>query len=636
MILDKEDTLKKINSLVEVKKLNYYASFYRKVTINMSKRFISLIILVLILSACDINNQTSNDRGKISIQTLADIDQAIEVMTLEEKAGQLIQAERASISFSDITRYNIGSILSGGGSVPPGNTPDAWVSMINQMNIAALKSSSGIPIIYGIDAVHGNSNVKNATIFPHNIGLGAANDPELMKAIGIATAKEVLAIGVDWNFAPAVSSAQDIRWGRTYESYSEDIQRVSLLAVPYIEGLLSEGILSTTKHFIGDGYTTFLTGEDDNLIDRGDVTMSKEAMLAGNLSAYIAAIDANTSTIMASFNSVQGVKVHGDYSLLTDLLRTELQFDGLVVSDWEAIHKIAPNLNEQVALAINAGVDLLMQPYNWKDVFNAIIYNVNNGKISQEHLDEAVRRNLVLKFEAGLFEGELLKVAGEVGTQTSKKIARDAVSKSLVLLKNEDILPLKKDVKIYLIGPASDNVGIQCGGWTLSWQGETDPDLNNGISLKDALNEVLSLNGGSLVNNPNDADVVILAIGEKPYAEMHGDTDDLSLDGPLSLKDNIQAVEYAQTLNKPILTIMIAGRPLLIDNYLENWDAFVMAWLPGTEGNGMTDVLFGDKPFQGTLPFTWPITNEQASHTMNMDNYNLINHQFKYGEGIIP
>lgn len=636
MILDKEDTLKKINSLVEVKKLNYYASFYRKVTINMSKRFISLIILVLILSACDINNQTSNDRGKISIQTLADIDQAIEVMTLEEKAGQLIQAERASISFSDITRYNIGSILSGGGSVPPGNTPDAWVSMINQMNIAALKSSSGIPIIYGIDAVHGNSNVKNATIFPHNIGLGAANDPELMKAIGIATAKEVLAIGVDWNFAPAVSSAQDIRWGRTYESYSEDIQRVSLLAVPYIEGLLSEGILSTTKHFIGDGYTTFLTGEDDNLIDRGDVTMSKEAMLAGNLSAYIAAIDANTSTIMASFNSVQGVKVHGDYSLLTDLLRTELQFDGLVVSDWEAIHKIAPNLNEQVALAINSGVDLLMQPYNWKDVYNAIIYNVNNGKISQERLDEAVRRNLVLKFEAGLFEGELLKVAGEVGTQTSKKIARDAVSKSLVLLKNEDILPLKKDVKIYLIGPASDNVGIQCGGWTLSWQGETDPDLNNGISLKDALNEVLSLNGGSLVNNPNDADVVILAIGEKPYAEMHGDTDDLSLDGPLSLKDNIQAVEYAKALNKPILTIMIAGRPLLIDNYLENWDAFVMAWLPGTEGNGMTDVLFGDKPFQGTLPFTWPITNEQASHTMNMENYNLINHQFKYGEGIIP
>jgi beta-glucosidase len=590
--------------------------------------------MVMVLGACDMNNQTNNDRGKISIKSLSDIEQAVQSMTLEEKAGQLIQAERASISYSDITRYNIGSILSGGGSVPTENTPEAWVSMINQMIVAALKSSSGIPIIYGIDAVHGNSNVKNATIFPHNIGLGAANDPELMKAIGVATAKEIIAIGVDWNFAPAVSSAQDIRWGRTYESYSEDIQRVSILAVPYIEGLLSEGILTTTKHFIGDGYTTFLTGEDDNLIDRGDVTMSKEAMLDGNLSAYIAAIDANTSAIMASFNSVQGVKVHGDYSLLTDLLRTELQFDGLVVSDWEAIHKIAPNLNEQVALAINAGVDLLMQPYNWKDVYKAIIYNVNNGNISQERLDEAVRRNLVLKFEAGLFEEELLKVAGNVGTLESKKVAREAVSKSLVLLKNEDLLPLKKTVKIYLTGPASDNVGIQCGGWTLSWQGETDSNLNNGISLKDALNEVLTQNGGMLVDNPKDADVIILAIGEKPYAEMQGDTDDLSLDGPLSLKDNVQAVEYAQTLGKPILTIMIAGRPLLIDSYLESWDAFVMAWLPGTEGNGITDVLFGDKPFQGTLPFTWPITNEQASHTMNMDNYSLIKHQFKYGDGI--
>ena len=602
---------------------------------SKSKRVITLVILVLILSACTTNNQTINDRGKISIKALSDIDQAIQLMTLEEKAGQLIQAERSKISFSDITRYNIGSILSGGGSVPQGNTPEAWVSMINQMNRAALKSSSGIPIIYGIDAVHGNSNVKNATIFPHNIGLGAANDPDLMKAIGIATAKEILAIGVDWNFAPAVSSAQDIRWGRTYESYSEDIQRVSVLAAPYIEGLLSEGILTTTKHFIGDGYTTFLTGEDKNLIDRGDVTMSKEDMLAGNLSAYIAAIDANTSAIMASFNSVNGVKVHGDRTLLTDLLRTELHFDGLVVSDWEAIHTIAPSLNEQVALAINSGVDLLMQPNNWKDVYKAILFNVNNGHISQERIDEAVRRNLVLKFEAGLFDGDIIKVAGEVGTQESKKVAREAVAKSLVLLKNEDILPLKKDIKIYLTGPASDNVGIQCGGWTLSWQGETDPNLNNGISLKAALNEVLSTHGGSLVNDPKDADVIILAICERPYAEMHGDTDDLSLDGPLSLADNIKTVKYAQSLGKPIVTIMIAGRPLLIDAYLNDWDAFVMAWLPGTEGNGMTDVLFGDKPFQGTLPFTWPITNQQASHTMNMENYSLIKHQFKFGEGII-
>lgn len=606
--------------------------YFRKVTMNKNnvKRVISLIIVFLFLSACSVNN----NRGRINIQSLSDIDQAIQEMTLEEKAGQLIQAERSSVSMSDIMKYNIGSILSGGGSTPNPNTPDAWISMINQMNVAALQSSSGIPIIYGVDAVHGNNNVKNATIFPHNIGLGAANDPELMKAIGIATAKEMKAVGVDWNFAPAVSSAQDIRWGRTYESYSEDIQRVAKLVVPYIEGQLSEGILTTTKHFIGDGYTTFLTGEDDNLIDRGDVTMTREELFAGNLSAYQAAINANTSAIMASFNSVNGVKVHGDKSLLTDLLRDELQFKGVVVSDWEAIHKIAPTLNEQVALAINAGVDLLMEPYKWKDVYNAIIYNVNNGFISQERLDEAVKRNLVLKFQAGLFEDGLLKTAGEVGTQESKKIARDAVSKSLVLLKNENILPLEKNIKIYLLGPASDNVGIQCGGWTFSWQGEMDPNLNNGISLKDALSTVLNSNGGELVNSPNEADLIILAIGEKPYAEMHGDTDDLSLNGPLSLTDNNKAVELAQTFNKPILTIMIAGRPLLISDYLDHWDAFVMAWLPGTEGNGITDVLFGDTPFQGTLPFTWPLTNEQASDSMNMDNYNEIKHQFKYGDGL--
>jgi len=607
----------------------------------MTKRIV-LLCMALLLSACTSNsiadtpNQTQNDRGKIIIRTLDDIDQAIQLMTLEEKAGQLIQAERSGISLEDITRYNIGSILSGGGSVPKDNTPEAWVSMINQMHEASRQSSSGIPIIYGIDAVHGNSNVKNATIFPHNIGLGAANDPELMRAIGQATAKEVLAIGVDWNFAPAVSSAQDIRWGRTYESYSENIQRVARLATPYIEGLLSQGILTTTKHFIGDGHTTFSTGEGRNLIDRGDVTMGKESLLEGNLLAYIAAIEANTSAIMASYNSVQGVKVHGDASLLTDLLRTQLQFNGLVVSDWEAIHTIAPTLSEQVALAINSGIDLLMQPYNWKDVHKAIVQNVNSGVISHKRLDEAVRRNLVFKFEAGLFKGDVYKVAGEVGTLESKIIAREAVAKSLVLLKNEGILPLSKNAKIYLIGPASDNVGIQSGGWTLSWQGETNPDLNNGISLKDALSYVLSANGGLLVSHPKDADVIVLAIGEKPYAEMQGDTADLSLNGPLSLTGNTYAIDFAHQFDKPIVTIMIAGRPLLIEPYIDRWDAFVMAWLPGTEGNGMTDVLFGDKPFQGTLPFTWPLTNDQASHTMNMDNYSLVKHQFQYGEGITP
>lgn len=608
---------------------------------NQRRLGVLLVVFFLILTGCNVNNKeeseekTDKERDRVIIESYRDIDKAIKEMTVEEKAGQLIQAERSAIKLSEITAYNIGSILSGGGSVPADNTPEGWVKMYNDMQGAARESSSGIPIVYGIDAVHGNNNVKNATIFPHNIGLGAANNPELMEAIGAATAREVKAIGVDWNFAPAVSSAQDIRWGRTYESYSEDIERVSTLAVPYINGLQDGGILATTKHFIGDGHTTFGTGEGRNLIDRGDVTVSREALLEGNLPAYQAAIDAGTKTIMASYNSVAGDKVHGDKELLTGLLREELEFEGLVVSDWEAIQTIAPNLSEQVALAINAGVDLLMQPNNWRDVYAAIIDNVESGEITEERLNEAVRRNLVLKFEAGLFNKEIEKTAGEIGTEENKKIAREAVAESLVLLKNDGIIPLKKNAKIHLIGPASDNVGVQSGGWTRSWQGEMDPNLYNGISLRDAISDVLSNNGGELVEDPDEADLVVMAIGEKPYAEMHGDTADLSVDGPLSLNGNIDAIKQANKSGKPIVTIMISGRPLLIDAYINDWNGFLMAWLPGTEGNGMTDVLFGDEAFKGTLPVTWPKTNEQASDTVNMNKYQSIDHQFKYGDGLV-
>lgn len=602
----------------------------------MYKRLLGiLLVLFFILSGCDFTNESEdNGRGKIIIESLEDIEKAINEMTLEEKAGQVIQTERESIKPSEIRDYNIGSILSGGGSVPDDNTPDGWVEMYNEMQSYASESSSGIPIIYGIDAVHGNNNVKNATIFPHNIGLGAANNPELMEAIGVATAREVKAIGVDWNFAPAVSSAQDIRWGRSYESYSEDIQQIARLAVPYINGLQGEGIFATTKHFIGDGHTTYGTGEDDNLIDRGDVTISMEELLEGNLPAYEAAINADTKSIMASFNSIHGNKIHGDKEILTDLLRTELEFDGLVISDWEAINTIAPTLPEQVALAINSGIDLLMQPYDWEDVYYAIIDKVESGDISEERLNEAVRRNLVFKFEAGLFTKDLEKTSGEIGTEENKKLARQAVAESLVLLKNDNILPLEKNAKIYLNGPASDNVGVQSGGWTSSWQGEMDPNLYNGISLKDAISEILSTNGGELVDNPEDADIVITAIGEKPYAEWEGDTSDLAVDGPLSLDGNIAAINEANESGKPIVTIMISGRPLLIDEYINDWDAFVMAWLPGTQGNGMTDVLFGDKEFKGTLPVTWPKTNEQASDSVNMNDYQSIDHQFKYGDGL--
>jgi len=618
---------------------------------DMKRVLVFVVVIIMSLTACygsqktalpleeadiveEIQEIEEKERGKLSIKSLEDIDGAIALMTLEEKAGQLIQAERGGIELAEIAEYNIGSILSGGGSVPSLNTPEGWVSLTNNMQEASRNSSTGIPIVYGIDAVHGNGNVADVTIFPHNIGLGAANDSVLMEAIGRATAKEVAATGVHWNFGPAVSCVQDIRWGRSYESYSEDINLVASLAAPYIIGLQAEGVLATTKHFIGDGHTTFGLGEGENLIDRGDVTIGMEEMLELNLPAYEAAIAAGTKSIMASYNSVDGLKVHGDDYLLTDILRDQLGFEGLVVSDWEGIHTIAPTLVEQVAMSINAGVDLLMQPYNWKEVHEAIVDNVLNGLISEERLNEAVKRNLVFKYEAGLFVEGYMNEAGEVGTADNKAIAREAVAKSMVLLENNGVLPLKKESKVYLIGPASDNVGLQSGGWTRQWQGEMTPDLNDGISLKDAFEAVLTTNGGSLVDTADQADIVVLAIGEKPYAEMLGDTADLSFDGPLSLSKNIASMEEAANTGKPVVTVIIAGRPLLLDNYVEEWDALMMAWLPGTEGSGMTDVLFGDVSPTGKLPVTWPLTNDQASDSVNMTDYESKEHQYQFGYGL--
>lgn len=575
------------------------------------------------------------DQGKIMIDSQVDIEKAIQKMTREEKVGQLIQAERGGISLSEVTQYNIGSILSGGGSTPEDNSPEGWVSMSNSFQEASRSSSSGIPIIYGIDAVHGHNNAKGAVIFPHNIGLGAANDPQLMFKIGQAVAKDLKATGIQWNFAPAVSIVQDIRWGRSYESFSESTDRVALLGSYYINGLQSEGIAATTKHYIGDGFTTFGTGEGENLIDRGDVTASYDELLELYLPAYEEAIKAGTKTIMASFNSVNGVKMHEHKTLLTDVLRGQLGFKGVVVSDWEAISALDGNLEEQVASAINAGVDMLMQPYNWKEVYEAILQDLKNGTISEARLDEAVGRILTLKYEVGLFESFEGFSAEPLGGEQSKELARQAVSESLVLLKNDGTLPLASNLKVYLTGPASDSVGVQCGGWTLSWQGDALSKFSNGTSIREAFESVLTSGGGQLVDTANEADVIVLALGEKPYAEMKGDTDNLALDGPMSLPGNLEAIEALEGTQKPVITLMVSGRPLLIDEYIGSWNSFVMTWLPGTEAQGITDVLFGNVKFTGTLPVSWPKTSEQAGLVFMNRISGGNDYQFNLNEGII-
>lgn len=596
------------------------------------KQWLSILLLILLMFGCNPDTTNGNDQNEnelLIINSIDEIDSVVASMTLEEKAGQIIQRLFGTLNMGQLVEFNIGSVLSGGGGAPTSNTPEAWVEKYNNLQLKAAESSTGIPIIYGIDAVHGHNNVENAVMFPHNIGLGAADNPELMEQIGAATAQEMITTGLDWNFAPAVSVVQDIRWGRSYESFGEETALVTRLAIPYIEGLQAEGIIATAKHFIGDGQTN----EGD---DQGDVIVTKEELLALNKPAFDAAIDAGVKTIMASFNSFQGEKMHGSSEFLTDLLRTEMGFDGLVVSDWEAIEQLpGDNTVDKVALAINAGVDLLMQPTTWEIVYNSIITAVETGLISEERLNEAVKRNLVLKFEAGLLDGDVVKTAGEIGSDEIRFVARQAVGESMVLLKNDsDILPLSKESKIYLTGPASDNLGYQCGGWTLEWQGVSYADIAGGTSVKDALEDVLSETGGTLVEDISEADVVIMVLGEEPYTEGAGDTDDLSIIGGHTLEGNLSAIEEVQNSGKPVVTLLLAGRPLIVDSYIDQWDAFVMGWLPGTEALGVTDVLFGDRDFTGKLPVTWPKDNSQSSHTVNMDDYDSIDHQYKFGFGL--
>lgn len=559
------------------------------------KRFIlGMVASIMILGGCSAEESPSVH----TVKTINDL-------TLEEKVGQMIQVERSGMSLSRIKALNIGSVLSGGGSVPGNGSISGWNDMMAAYEEASAGSSSGIPIIYGIDAVHGNNNVLTATIFPHNIGLGAANDTELLRKIGQATAEEMKVIGAHMNFAPAVSVIRDKRWGRTYEGYSEDPEIVSRLGLAYIEGLRGSGIIATAKHFIGDGYVDYGTGEGDNLIDRGDVLMPFEELRAIYGPVYQSAIDAGVDAIMVSFSSVGGEKMHGNAYLLTTVLRDEMKFGGVVISDWEGIHALSGSLEDQVVKSVNAGIDLLMQPYDGEEVYYALLKAVRDGKITEERIDEAVSRILEMKQKAGLLDVEEDEFQYKMGSDFAIATAREAVSKSQVLLKNEGVLPLKEDQRIYVMGPASNNIGIQSGGWTVEWQGTMTEQFLWGDSILDAFEQTSDF----VVDSPFDADVIVLVIGEKPYAEMFGDTDDASLNGPLSLDGNSDAAELAKTYGKPVVTLIVAGRPLVIEEYLNDWDALVMSFLPGTEALGITDVLYGKVPFTGRLPITWPKEN---------------------------
>lgn len=577
-------------------------------------------------------------------------------MTLEEKIAQMIQPEQAAVSYEDITTYGIGSVLSGGGSAPStGNRANNWQAHIDSMKQAALDSRLSIPLLYGVDAVHGHNNVFGATIYPHNIGLGAANDPELMERIGRAVAEEVRATGIQWDFAPTLANPQNELWGRTYEGFAEDTETVAALAEAFIKGLqgapdsdeyLSDShVLATAKHYIGEGYTQNGTNQGNVVMDEEEFdTLLHEELLT----PYRDAIEAGARTVMVSYSSINGLKSHEDKYLITDVLKGELGFTGFVISDYDGAKQVrGATYKDQIANCVNAGVDMFMEPYTWHDFLNAMKALVNEGKVSMERIDDAVSRILRVKFEAGLFEEEVGGAAEQAlmetfGGDEHRAIAREAVAKSLVLLKNDQandktaMEALAESKHILVAGRNGDDIGAQCGGWTISWQGSLGA-ITGGTTiykgLQQAAPEGMTVDYNTTGITKEEHDAVIVVIGESPYAEMYGDR--TASDLAFSEQDSqvlANALE-AKADNPDILVIvvMVSGRMMPVTDFIDDVDALVMVWLPGTEGAGVADVLLGDQDFTGTLKYTWTKDPADIADKFDVAEDKIL---FQYGFGL--
>lgn len=531
-------------------------------------------------------------------------------MTLDEKLGQMTQAERTAASPTDVRDNRLGSILSGGGSAPSPNNATSWANMYDAYQNAAAQSPLGIPIIYGVDAVHGHNNVVGATIFPHNIGLGATRNPTLVQQIGRATAEEVAGTGIDWDFSPCLCVARNDRWGRTYESFSEDPSVVSSLTT-YVSGLQgttlngSASVLATAKHYLGDGGTT-------GGVDQGNTQLSEADLRAIHLPPFRAAVQRGVGSVMISYNSWNGVKAHGHAFLINTLLKGELGFSGFVVSDWNGIDQIdgqAGFTAAEVRTAINAGIDMVMVPYEWRTFISTLRSEVQAGRVPMSRIDDANRRILTKKFELGLFERRLTDRSWTptVGSTAHRTLARQAVRESQVLLKNRfGVLPLPKTApKYFVAGRNADNIGHQSGGWTISWQGGSG-NITPGTTILAGIRAAVSP-GTTVTYNADGIGIdgtykaAIAVVGETPYAEGAGDRP-----GSMALSaTDLATLSRLRAAGVPVVVVLVSGRPLDIAAELGNWDALIAAWLPGTEGAGVADVLFGDYNPNGALPMTW-------------------------------
>jgi len=590
----------------------------------------ALILLGFIL------NQPVTGYSQVYLDSTAAVSDRVEDllgrMTLNEKIGQMVQTERNFANVNNvITEYFLGSILSGGGSTPGSNSVADWVNMYNDIQNAALATRLKIPIIYGVDAVHGHNNVYGATIFPHNIGLGCTRDSLLVYECARATASEVLATGLDWTFAPCIAVPRNIRWGRTYEGFGETPELQKMMATAAVTGYQGDSvgtpgrILACAKHFVGDGGTF-------NGIDRGNTVIDEAGLRQVHLPGYIEAIEAGVGSVMVSFSSWNGELCHGHHYLVTDLLKGELGFDGFVVSDWEAVQYLDSDFKSAIGMAVNAGIDMFMEPTRPIEFINNLLQLVNAGTVPQSRIDDAVARILAVKFRMGLFEYPYASTAhaDSLGSDEHRAIAREAVRKSLVLLKNSNnLLPLSKTGgRILVAGSKSNDIGTQCGGWTITWQGSTG-QITPGTTIYNAVNA--ARNGQNVIYSANgstteDVSLAIVVVGETPYAEWEGD----SVKPQLSQADNT-VIDNVQQLGIPYVILLLSGRPLILDEVIGEAGAFVACWLPGTEAAGITDVLFGDYDFTGKLSHTWPSSISQEPINWGDANYLPL---FPYGFGL--
>jgi beta-glucosidase len=644
-------------------------------------RFLSFLLLTAVLPACGggqdvppVKATASGDAApsqSISIdpqhwpyqQPAIARDAAIEErvsgllgrMTLKEKVGQVIQADILSATPEQVHEYHLGSVLNGGDSAPGNDNrtaPDAWLQLADAYWDASTDTSDGgvgIPAIWGTDAVHGHSNIVGATIFPHNIGLGMAHDPAMIADIGRATALEILATGLDWTFAPTLAVVRNDRWGRTYEGYSEDPRIVVQYGPQMVEGLQgvigdtfldADHIIATAKHFAGDGGTT-------NGIDQGNTEMSEAEFRDEQAAAYPPTIAAGVQTVMASYSSFNGRKMHGYEEMLTGVLRGRMNFDGFVIGDWKGHAQVPGCSDTSCPKAFNAGVDMFMAADQWQGLYETMLAQVGSGEIGMERLDEAVARVLRVKLRAGVFEAgrpSSRKHAGDfdlLGSPEHRALARSAVRKSLVLLKNDaSVLPLSPALNVLVAGDGANDIGKQCGGWTLTWQGDGNErkDFPHGMSIWEGLRDAFAAGGGSATLSEDGSyedapDVAIVVFGEDPYAEGVGDRPNVDF----APEDGLHLLQHFHDAGIPTVAVFLSGRPLWVDPELAASDAFVAAWLPGTEGEGIADVLVADadgKPrydFSGRLSFSWPASADQTEVNVGDPDYDP---RFAYGYGL--